>query len=187
MKIYTKSGDKGETSLIYGHRIPKDAVRVETYGTIDEANSMIGLGVAYLREVPFTVDDLLKQLLVIQRDLFDLGRDLATPVEKIQEKGYYVNAQHVESLEQYIDGFDGEVPPLTRFILPGGHKAAAALQTARTIARRAERIAVTLGKAEPINPEVQRYLNRLSDYLFVAGRAINYRAGTHEPEVDFSL
>ncbi|PWK08359.1 cob(I)yrinic acid a,c-diamide adenosyltransferase [Tumebacillus permanentifrigoris] len=187
MKIYTKSGDKGETSLIYGHRIPKDAVRVETYGTIDEANSMIGLGVAYLRDVPFRTEDLQKQLLVIQRDLFDLGRDLATPVEKVQEKGYYVGAKHVEQVEQFIDGFDAEVPQLTRFILPGGHKAAAALQTARTITRRAERIAVSLSKAEPVNPEVQRYLNRLSDYLFVVARAINHRAGTHEPEVDFTF
>jgi len=187
MKIYTKSGDKGETSLIYGHRIPKDAVRVETYGTIDEANSMIGLAVAYLKESPFQTADLLDQLKIVQRELFDLGRDLATPVEKAEEKGYYVQAEHVERLERFIDGFDAEVPPLTRFILPGGHKAAAALQTARTITRRAERIAVTLGKNEPINGEVQRYLNRLSDYLFVLGRAVNHRAGVHEPEVDFSF
>ncbi|KEO81250.1 cob(I)yrinic acid a,c-diamide adenosyltransferase [Tumebacillus flagellatus] len=187
MKIYTKSGDKGETSLIYGHRVPKDAVRVETYGTIDEANSMIGLGMSYLREVTFRTDDLQQQLLTIQRDLFDLGRDLATPVEKIQENGYHVQSKHVEQLESFIDGFDAEVPPLTRFILPGGHKAAAALQTARTIARRAERVAVTLGKNETVNPEVQRYLNRLSDYLFVVARAINHRAGTNEPEVNFTF
>lgn len=187
MKIYTKTGDKGETSLIYGHRIPKDSIRVETYGTIDEANSMIGLAVAYLRGVPFRTEDLLVQLMAIQRALFDLGRDLATPVEKVQEKGYHVRTEHVESLEAYIDSFDEEVPPLTRFILPGGHQAAAALQVARTITRRAERVAVSLSKEESVNPEVQRYLNRLSDYLFVAGRAINYRAGVHEPEVDFTF
>lgn len=187
MKIYTKTGDKGETSLIYGHRIPKDSIRVETYGTIDEANSMIGLGASYLRDVPFRKDDLQQQLLIVQRELFDLGRDLATPVEKVQEKGYYVNKEQVERLESFIDSFDSEVPPLTRFILPGGHVAAAALQTARTITRRAERIAVTLAKTEEVNPEVQRYLNRLSDYLFIVARAINYRAGVHEPEVDFSL
>jgi len=187
MKIYTKSGDKGETSLIYGHRIPKDAIRVETYGTIDEANSMIGLGVAYLRDVPFRKDDLNAQLLIVQRELFDLGRDLATPVEKVQEKGYHVNAEQVERLESFIDSFDAEVPPLTRFILPGGHQAAAALQTARTITRRAERVAVSLAKEERVNPDVQRYLNRLSDYLFVVARVINFRAGVHEPEVDFAF
>jgi len=186
MKIYTRTGDKGETSLIYGHRIPKDSIRVETYGTIDEANSMIGLAAAYLRGVPFRTDDLLAQMKIIQRELFDLGRDLATPVEKVQEKGYHVNKDQVERLESFIDGYDAEVPPLTRFILPGGHVAAAAVQTARTITRRAERIAVTLAGVEEVNPEVQRYLNRLSDYLFVVGRAINHRAGIHEPEVDFS-
>lgn len=186
MKIYTRTGDKGETSLIYGHRIPKDSIRVETYGTIDEANSMIGLAAAYLRDVPFRTDDLLAQMKIIQRELFDLGRDLATPVEKVQEKGYHVNNEQVERLEAFIDGYDAEVPPLTRFILPGGHVAAAAVQSARTITRRAERIAVTLAGVETVNPEVQRYLNRLSDYLFVVGRAINHRAGVHEPEVDFS-
>jgi cob(I)alamin adenosyltransferase len=186
MKIYTKTGDKGETSLIYGHRIPKDAIRVETYGTIDEANSMIGLAVSYLRTAPFRTDDLCEQLKIVQRELFDLGRDLATPVEKVAEKGYHVNKEQVERVESFIDSFDNEVPPLTRFILPGGHTAAAALQTARTITRRAERIAVTLSKEEDVNPEVQRYLNRLSDYLFIVGRAINHRAGVHEPEVDFS-
>lgn len=186
MKIYTRSGDKGETSLIYGHRIPKDSIRVETYGTIDEANSMIGLGVSYLRDASFKTDDLIEQLLIIQRELFDLGRDLATPVEKVQESGYHVGGDKTARLETFIDSYDAEVPPLTKFILPGGHTAASALQTARTITRRAERIAVSLGKEEQVNPEIQRYLNRLSDYLFVAGRAINYRAGVHEPEVDFS-
>ncbi|MFD2172169.1 cob(I)yrinic acid a,c-diamide adenosyltransferase [Tumebacillus lipolyticus] len=186
MKIYTRSGDKGETSLIYGHRIPKDSIRVETYGTIDEANSMIGLGLSYLRAEKFATEDLIEQLLIIQRELFDLGRDLATPVEKVQEKGYHVNADQVTRLEAFIDSYDGQVPPLTKFILPGGHTAAAALQSARTITRRAERIAVSLAKEEQVNPEIQRYLNRLSDYLFIAGRAINHRAGVQEPEVDFS-
>ncbi|ASS76130.1 ATP:cob(I)alamin adenosyltransferase [Tumebacillus algifaecis] len=186
MKIYTRSGDKGETSLIYGHRIPKDSIRVETYGTIDEANSMIGLGVSYLRGTAFETDDLIEQLLIIQRELFDLGRDLATPVEKIAEKGYHVGSDKTARLETFIDSFDAEVPPLTKFILPGGHTAAAALQTARTITRRAERIAVSLSKEEQVNPEIQRYLNRLSDYLFIAGRAINHRAAVNEPEVDFS-
>lgn len=186
MKIYTRSGDKGETSLIYGHRIPKDSIRVETYGTIDEANSMIGLGVAHLRDVQFKTDDLIDQLLIIQRELFDLGRDLATPLEKVEKTGYHVTKEQVERLETFIDSFDAEVPPLTKFILPGGHVSAAALQTARTITRRAERIAVSLGKEEQVNPEIQRYLNRLSDYLFVAGRAINFRAAVQEPEVDFS-
>jgi cob(I)alamin adenosyltransferase len=186
MKIYTRSGDKGETSLIYGHRIPKDSIRVETYGTIDEANSMIGLAVSYLRGASFKTDDLLEQLLIVQRELFDLGRDLATPVEKAQQDGYHVKADQVARLEAFIDSFDAEVPPLTKFILPGGHTAAAALQTARTITRRAERIAVSLTREEPVNPEIQRYLNRLSDYLFVAGRAVNFRAGIKEPEVDFS-
>lgn len=186
MKLYTRTGDKGETSLIYGQRIPKNAIRVETYGTIDEANSMIGLAVAHLRGVPFKTIDLQEQLLIVQRELFDLGRDLATPLDKVEKTGYHVTEAQVSRLEQFIDSYDGEVPPLTKFILPGGHVAAAALQTARTITRRAERIAVTLGAEESVNPQIQRYLNRLSDYLFVAGRAINFRAGVHEPEVDFS-
>ncbi|HEU4965202.1 MAG TPA: cob(I)yrinic acid a,c-diamide adenosyltransferase [Bacilli bacterium] len=186
MKLYTRTGDKGETSLIYGHRVPKNSIRVETYGTIDEANSMIGLAVAHLRHVPFKTADLVEQLLIVQRELFDLGRDLATPLEKVEKTGYHVQQAQVDRLERFIDSYDAEVPPLTKFILPGGHVASAALQTARTITRRAERIAVTLGAGETVNPEIQRYLNRLSDYLFVAGRAINFRAGVHEPEVDFS-
>ncbi len=185
MKLYTKSGDKGETSLIYGQRIPKNSIRVDAYGTIDEANSMIGLGLAYLKQASFKTTDLQEQLLVIQRELFDLGRDLATSEDKAKENGYYVVSGQVERLESFIDALDAEVPPLTRFILPGGHLAAATIHTARTITRRAERTAVALGKEEQINPEVQRYLNRLSDYLFAASRAINYRAGVEETEVEF--
>ncbi|MCL6516641.1 cob(I)yrinic acid a,c-diamide adenosyltransferase [Alicyclobacillus sp.] len=182
MRIYTRSGDEGQTSLIYGRRVSKASQRVCTYGTIDEANSAIGLAVARLNgDARF--GDLCGYLGRVQRDLFDLGRDLATPLDKPSTP--YTTEEDVLLLEKMIDRLDAENPPLTRFILPGGHEAAARLHLARTVVRRAEREVVALGEAEPVQPFIRRYLNRLSDLLFVMARVVNTRCGVEEPAVDF--
>lgn len=185
MKIYTKTGDQGETSLIYGKRTGKDDLRVETYGTVDELNSAIGLAIAVLNsDSARRAEDLTRYLTRVQRDLFDIGRDLATPPERAGE--FHVTADRVALLERIIDQVDSELPPLKKFVLPGGTMASAVLHQARTVARRAERLCVTLLKQQETNAEARRYLNRLSDLLFVFARAVNHRAGVAEPAVDFS-
>lgn len=181
MKIYTRSGDNGETSLIYGRRVPKDSLRVETYGTFDEVNSVIGVAVALMPEEGSA--DLRQACQRLQRDLFDLGRDLATPEDK--RDGFYVSKADVDVLEKLIDTFDEQTPPLRQFVLPGGSPAGAAFHQARTVARRAERRVVELEKREAVQPWVRKYLNRLSDLLFVMARLINARAKVEEPGVDF--
>jgi cob(I)alamin adenosyltransferase len=182
MKVYTRSGDEGKTSLIYGRRIDKDALRVHTYGLVDEANSSIGVALSLLpTEARF--DDLRRFGERIQRDLFDVGRDLATPEDK--RDATYIGQADVDMLEKMIDTIDAENPPLSRFVLPGGHPAAAALHLSRTVVRGAERMVVSLGKQEPVNPYLQKYLNRLSDLLFVMARVVNTRTQTVEPGVDF--
>jgi len=183
LKLYTKTGDGGETSLIYGSRIGKDDIRVESYGTVDEANSVIGVAVSVLGEHPDMVD-LIKDFQRVQRDLFDVGRDLATPLDKIGE--HFVTESHVTQLESVIDRLEEETLPLRQFILPGGAVAAAHLHHARTVTRRAERLCVALLRREPLNPYVRVYLNRLSDLLFAAARAVNQRLSVSEPVVDFS-
>lgn len=170
MKIYTKTGDKGQTSLI-GGRVDKDDLRVEAYGTIDELNSFIGKAMTELDATIF--EDLLEDLEAIQNELFDGGGDLSNVMK---ERHYKLTDQPIETLEQRIDTLMEEAPPLEKFILPGGSPAAASLHIARTVARRAERHTVTLMKAElDVSPIVVRYLNRLSDYLFVAARIANSR------------
>lgn len=170
MKIYTKTGDKGTTSLI-GGRVDKDDLRVEAYGTIDELNSFIGKAMTELDVAVFK--DLLEDLEAIQNELFDGGGDLSNVMK---ERHYKLSEQPIEVLEQRIDKLMGEAPPLERFILPGGSPAAASLHIARTVTRRAERHTVTLMKAEDdVSSIVVRYLNRLSDYLFVAARIANSR------------
>lgn len=192
MKLYTKTGDTGQTSLIYGRRIAKDDLRVETYGTIDEANSVIGLAVAALGD-DARMADLVRVCLRVQRDLFDVGRDLATPPEKRQVA--YVTEERVTLLEQVIDRLDGETPALSQFILPGGALAAAHLHHARTVVRRGERLCVSLLRRtndaadhaqEALNPHLRSYLNRLSDLLFAMARAVNHRLSIQEPAVDFA-
>jgi len=182
MKIYTRSGDAGKTSLIYGRRVDKDALRVQAYGTVDEANSAIGLAIACLPP-DATFNDLRQIGVRLQRDLFDVGRDLATPEDK--RDGFIVQQTDVELLETIIDQFDAGLTPLTRFVLPGGHMAAAAFHGARTITRHAERLVVTVQKQEPVSPTLQKYLNRLSDLLFVLARVVNARTKVEEPGVDF--
>lgn len=170
MKIYTKTGDKGQTSLI-GARADKDAPRIEAYGTIDEVNSFIGKAMTELDPSKFA--DLLEDLEAIQNELFDCGGDLA---DVRKDPQYKMTETPVEILEKRIDELMEEPPLLERFILPGGSPAAATLHIARTITRRAERQTVTLTKSgEEFPSVVQRYLNRLSDYLFAAARVANSR------------
>lgn len=171
MKIYTKTGDKGTTSLVYGERVSKTDARVEAYGTCDEANSMIGLALSYLNNEKFEEKkDILEVFHRIQTSLFHVGAELSTPVGK--EVKWKVSTNDITQLEQVMDGWDEKIPPLQNFILPGGHPSGAGLHVARTIVRRAERKAVAIGG--DVNPLVLSYLNRLSDFLFVAARYINY-------------
>ena len=178
MKIYTKTGDTGETGLYGAERVAKAHPRVEAYGTVDEANSALGLARSLLPREHLDPHDLLER---IQHALFDLGADLATRMGSPYEKNIArMDAQDVEELEQAIDRYMEESPPFQGFILPGGHPAAAALHLARTVVRRAERKVVALSREEPVNPEAIRYLNRLSDLLFVLARVVNAREGVRE-------
>ncbi len=174
-KIYTRGGDKGETSLGDGSRVKKHDPRVATYGTVDEANA--ALGVARLHCVQQAdIDAMLSR---IQNDLFDLGADLCTPLVKDEAPGKalrIVQAQ-VDRLEREIDAMNANLAPLTSFVLPGGAPAAAALHVARTIVRRAERDITALAVHEAVNPMALMYTNRLSDHLFVLSRRINAREG----------
>lgn len=177
MKIYTKTGDKGKTSLVYGSRVAKNDLRVDAYGTCDEANSAIGMALSLLTKENFQGKELVESFFhKIQTALFHVGAELATPKDK--EVKWVVKASDIEELEQKIDEWDAELPPLTNFILPGGHPAGAAFHVARTVVRRAERLAVGLN--EEVNPEVLAYLNRLSDLLFVTARYVNAQLGIKE-------
>ncbi|AZQ48431.1 cob(I)yrinic acid a,c-diamide adenosyltransferase [Bacillus sp. GX] len=180
MKLYTKTGDKGKTSVI-GGRVDKDDIRVEAYGTIDEANSHIGYAMTKLQGKSF--GDIYHELENIQHELFDCGGDLAIVAGKIP---YKVTIEMVESLEGRIDSYIEEAPPLERFILPGGSDPAAAIHMARTVVRRAERYIVTLQKEGEINEVVLKYVNRLSDYLFAVARVINARLQVKDVEYNRS-
>ena len=177
MKIYTKTGDKGKTSLI-GGRVDKDDLRVEAYGTMDELNSFVGKAMTELDSAKFA--DLLADLEAIQNELFDGGGDLSNVMK---ERHYKLSEEPIAVLEKRIDELMEEAPPLEKFILPGGSPAAATLHIARTVTRRAERQTVTLMKAEEdVSPVVARYLNRLSDYFFVAARIANSRINIADNE-----
>ncbi|HLN62082.1 MAG TPA: cob(I)yrinic acid a,c-diamide adenosyltransferase [Symbiobacteriaceae bacterium] len=182
MKIYTRTGDAGQTSLRWGERVAKDALRVEAYGTVDEANAFIGMALAQL---PPGAAELQAMLTRIQRELFDVGADLAVPPNKEKGEQPKVQPAMVEALEQEIDSLEAGLAPLRTFILPGGTAAAAALHTARTVSRRAERRVVTLMGSEPVDPVLLKYLNRLSDFLFVAARAANKAAGADDIKVEW--
>ncbi|HWJ88302.1 MAG TPA: cob(I)yrinic acid a,c-diamide adenosyltransferase [Pelagibacterium sp.] len=171
-KIYTRTGDDGTTGLVDGPRRPKDDLRVEAYGTVEEANAAIGLARLHTHDRA-RVDHTLAR---VQNDLFDLGSDLATPGPDADRPytALRATAAQVDWVEAQIDHFNAMLDPLRSFVLPGGTPLAAALHLARTITRRAERICVTLRRAEPeLNGETVRYLNRLSDLLFVLGRVAN--------------
>ncbi|CAG0989185.1 cob(I)alamin adenosyltransferase [Myxococcaceae bacterium] len=179
MKIYTRRGDRGETDLFGGERVGKDALRVEAYGAVDELNASLGVASAASRQAD--VRNLVEEL---QATLFSLGSYLATPEASHRAKAGIPEPSDsdVEGLEKQIDALEAELPPLARFILPGGSAPAAAFQLARTICRRAERRAVALHRDEPLSEALLRYLNRLSDLLFVLGRIENRREGVREPE-----
>lgn len=175
-KIYTRTGDKGTTGLGTGERVPKHALRIAAYGTVDETNAAIGV---VLLHVPQDYAAVGEMLLRIQNDLFDLGADLCVPDrgEKLAYEPLRITVQQVTRLESEIDRLNGELAPLTSFILPGGTPAAAHLHIARTVSRRAERLIVELAAdpAEPVSEAALQYVNRLSDFLFVAGRFVNDR------------
>jgi cob(I)alamin adenosyltransferase len=178
VKIYTRTGDRGETALFDGRRVAKSDLRVEAYGEVDELNAVLGLALAESDD-----QDLAEVLRAVQRDLFAVGGRLADPSHKVAarvEKAV-LPAGAVTQLEGWIDRFELGLPPLRRFILPGGSRVGALLHVARTVCRRAERRIVLLGSAE-VEPELLAYVNRLSDLLFVLARAMNHRAGLPETE-----
>ncbi|TAK34643.1 MAG: cob(I)yrinic acid a,c-diamide adenosyltransferase [Chloroflexota bacterium] len=175
MKIYTRTGDKGESSLFGGKRVPKDSARVEAYGSVDELNSHIGL-VRSLNP-PEEIDQILAQ---IQDDLFVLGGDLATPREQADAGVPRIRDEDTTKLESQIDRIDAQLPPLHVFILPGGTVVAAHLHVARTICRRAERRVVTLAREQNIGTTPLTYLNRLADFLYVLARYANHLQGGTE-------
>lgn len=173
MKIYTRTGDGGETSLLTGARVPKNDPRIEAYGTLDELNSCIGVARASWPDSP--IDG---QLSAIQSDLFELGAHLAADGDL---RFPTVPVERVASLEASIDEMEKELPPLKNFILPGGSLPSAQLQLARTVCRRAERLVIS-GSSTPHQARAVAYLNRLSDYLFVAARYANHRLGVADVE-----
>lgn len=172
-KIYTRTGDNGTTALVSGPRRVKHDLRVEAYGTVDEANSVIGIVRLHTQGVQ-PLDGMLER---IQNDLFDLGADLATPEtgKPLEWEPLRIVASQVSRIEEDIDQLNADLSPLTSFVLPGGTPAAAHLHLARTVTRRAERIMVALSREpdETVSPEAIQYINRLSDFLFVAGRHVN--------------
>lgn len=177
MRLYTRTGDKGKTSII-GGRVDKDDVRVDAYGTVDEVNCFVGQAITQLD--PLLFEDVLEDLEKIQHELFDCGGDLANVSKKREKK---LEKQSVEYLERKIDELIAEAPELERFILPGGSPASASIHLARTVTRRAERLVVSLKKADPDASETAlQYLNRLSDYFFALARVINFRLNVNDVE-----
>lgn len=175
-RVYTRSGDSGTTGLGGGQRLPKDATRIQTYGTVDELNSVLGAALAEGLD-----SSLVPELRLIQNELFHLGSDLCVLEEdKARMPVPSIGAGHVEALERLMDRLTEELGPLEDFILPGGSRGAAQLHVARTVCRRAERLAVRLARDEAVGPWVVRYLNRLSDAIFVMARYENLRKGIPE-------
>jgi cob(I)alamin adenosyltransferase len=177
VKIYTKTGDKGETGLVDGSRVGKDSVRVQCYGDVDELNACLGL--VRSRREDSEVDALLA---LVQKDLFALGAQLADPQARVARRKpkAAVTPEHVARLEEAIDARQERLPPLRAFILPGGSKTGALLHFCRTVCRRVERRVVSLSQREDVDPLVLVYLNRLSDLLFVLARDVNHRSGETE-------
>ena len=182
-KVYTRTGDKGETALVGGKRVPKDSPRIDAYGTIDELNSVVGLARSFNEEkldagnAHRFLDTVLRQ---IQDELFDLGSELATPDDFSYDGMYRMTANEVRKLEQIIDECQKELEPLKSFILPGGGRIAAYLHQCRTVCRRAERDIIRLSRAEPLSEWPLKYVNRLSDLFFVLSRWIGKQTGEAE-------
>ncbi len=181
MKIYTKTGDAGETGLFSGLRVSKSSLHVTAYGEVDELNSCLGVVIAHCGDAALNSD-----LIRIQHDLHRLCSDLATPINAPKNIDR-MTPDRVSFLEQKIDAYESELSPLTQFILPGGSSAAAFLHLARTVCRRAERAVVKLGESTAYNLEALKYLNRLSDFLFVVSRVANKRSGRPDILWDKSL
>ncbi|MEK6323895.1 MAG: cob(I)yrinic acid a,c-diamide adenosyltransferase [Acidobacteriota bacterium] len=177
-RVYTKTGDQGQTSLVGGARVSKASLRVDAYGDVDELNCVIG--VARARTTDKEIEEVLG---LIQNELFTLGADLASPSEIDVPR---IEETFTRKLEELADRFLAELEPLKEFILPGGSEAGAVIHLARTVARRAERRAVALSEIEQLNPDTIVYLNRLSDLLFILARVVNHRAGVPEKMTDFS-
>jgi cob(I)alamin adenosyltransferase len=176
-KVYTRTGDRGETSLVGGRRVRKDSARVDAYGDVDELNSLLGVVRAHMGDSPAN-----RLLAEIQNELFTVGADLASPLEI---KAPRIEPDHIARLERAIEEWNRALPPLREFVLPGGAVPGALLHLARAVARRAERRVVRLAAEEPINEHVLVYLNRLSDLLFVLARAVNREAHAIEEEARF--
>ena len=179
VKIYTKTGDRGETGLFDGSRVSKHSPRVEAYGDVDELNAILGVALAFIRED----EELRACLLDIQRDLFVVGAHLADPKARVEAKRgekARLSEEKVVQLEHWIDQFEEKLPPLRQFILPGGSKGGATLHHARTVCRRAERCIVALSQQVEVPPLIIIYMNRLSDFLFVAARLENLRKNRPE-------
>jgi cob(I)alamin adenosyltransferase len=180
VKIYTKTGDGGDTGLFGGPRVRKDDARVEAYGDVDELNAAVGAARALVED-----PEIDRQLARIQEELFCVGAELATPHDARAHSAIPpVDAAWIERLEAAMDAWEGELAPLTRFVLPGGTRTAAALHLARTVCRRAERRVVSVAAQVEVDAHVLAYLNRLSDFLFVAARLANHRAHREEPQWD---
>lgn len=176
MKIYTKTGDKGTTALVGGRRVSKGALKIESYGTVDELTSWIGL----IRDQPVNEPrrDVLKE---IQDRLFTIGADLASEPEELRKKPIpSLFDEDITLLEKEMDKMDTELPPLRAFVLPGGHQSVSYAHLGRTVCRRAERLVIRLAEEEEVNPMVVKYLNRLSDYLFVLSRKMTQELGSEE-------
>ena len=181
-RLYTRTGDEGSTRLAGGQRVPKDSLRVEAYGTVDELNSAIGAALAHGLAPRLT-----EALPVIQNELFHLGSDLAfAESDKAGRPVPQIEPRHIARLEQLIDELNQALGPLENFILPGGSVGSAQLHLARTVCRRAERVVIALARAEPVGPHVLQYLNRLSDVLFAMARYENKQRGVSEPMWDES-
>lgn len=179
VKIYTKTGDRGETGLFDGSRVPKHAPRVEAYGEVDELNAVLGVALAFIRDD----EELRACLLDVQRDLFVVGAHLADPSARVEARRgdkARLTEESVAQLERWIDRFEEELPALRQFILPGGSKGGATLHHARTVCRRAERRIVALSQQVEVSPLIIVYMNRLSDFLFVAARLENLRRNRPE-------
>ncbi|GMV39587.1 MAG: ATP--cob(I)alamin adenosyltransferase [Myxococcales bacterium] len=182
-KIYTKTGDKGSTRLVGGQKVPKDSLRIASYGTVDELNACLGLVRVAMRASdadPAARADIEAFLRRVQNELFDLGSDLATRMEDRWPGQPLVDMDDVTELERRMDAWNDELAPLDSFVLPGGNEVAARLHLARTVCRRAERDIVALSREEPLGEPVIPYINRLSDALFVLSRWVTHRMGAEE-------
>jgi len=181
-RVYTRTGDSGDTALVGGKRVPKDSVRIEAYGTVDELNSVVGLARAFNRDAPpgparDRLDDILQR---VQNELFDLGSELATPPDASSEAMVRIGADQVTALERLMDECQKDLEPLRSFVLPGGGRVSAFLHQCRTVCRRAERVVRRLGREEEIGDGPLRYLNRLGDLFFVLARWIGKHSGEAE-------